>query len=179
MTTTKKQTASERKIFAQLHELREGMIHLQERIATLEVGKHTEPKALASPCKCACKPDPKDYVLTDADWKRVIDEKFLCEFRDGSIGPFIGPFIGTLECRRNPQSPEYKRTSGSWFISCNLLNKPGVMQPYFGQGMPVPASTRVLVKLRDGHHGILRAADAEWNWVKNGHGDIVAFMVLE
>jgi hypothetical protein len=117
------------------------------------------------------KPDPKKYVLTDADWQRVIDEKFLCEFGDDGI---TYPTTSTLEARRRC----FVQSNGGLSIYCRPLNKPGVMQPYFGQGMPVHASTRVLIKLRSGLHSVMTAKDVEWD-IDNTVGDVVAFTVLE
>jgi len=123
------------------------------------------------------KPKPEDYVLTDADWQRVIKEQWLCEFWDAfeKPQPEVFRFIGELEA---------KQANGKFlhrwreYNHCRPLNKPGVMQPYFGQGMPVKAGTKVLVKQRNGLYCIGKALEQDWN-IMGCSSDIVSFMVLE
>ena len=128
------------------------------------------------------KPDPKNYVLTDADWQRVIDEKFLCEF-GGSRNKEILAYLRAVEPSVDPELDGdglqfHARSYLGYFTVCKPLNKPGVMQPYFGQGMPVSASTRVLIKQRNGLCSIGKALEQDWN-IMGCSSDIVAFMVLE
>lgn len=121
---------------------------------------------------------PEDYVLTDADWQRVIKEQWLCEFWDAFEQPQteVLLFIGQLEAKQ--ANGMFLRKYSHHYNRCRPLNKPNVMQPYFGQGMPVKAGTKVLYKQLNGLHGIDKAMNADWR-IQNNPGDIVAFMVLE
>lgn len=118
------------------------------------------------------KPKPEDYVLTDADWQRVIKEGWLCEFETASG---TSRSIGTLEEIR---AGDYCHHAHGYFTKCRPLNRPGVLQPYFGQGMPVKAGTKVLTKQRRGSHCIGKALEQDWD-IENNSSDIVAFMILE
>ena len=100
----------------------------------------------------------KAYVLTDADWRRVIDEKFLINTGGGYYSE-----VGSVPGR------EYRE-------HYKLPNKPGVLQPYFGQGCPEEPGTRVLVKYRDGKHGISFVGGVDWT-LRDSSNDIVAYMV--
>lgn len=196
--TKPKQTASEKRLFAEItaldHRVTELTAELYEHMEMMDALANTRvlhdavqqlsrtlseqnkrinvlEQPLSPTQEAYLKPDPKKYVLTDADWQRVIDEKFLCEFGDDGI---TYPTTSTLEARRSC----FVQSNGVLSIYCRPLNKPGVMQPYFGQGMPVHASTRVLIKLRSGLHSVMTAKDVEWD-IDNTVGDVVAFTVLE
>ncbi len=122
----------------------------------------------------AAPPKPKEYQLTDADWQRVIDEKWLCVFTDRYRSDTNR--IGELESKSKDY---YKRRNGAVYENCQPLNKPGVMQPYFGQGCPVPASTKVHVMFRRGNSVLCRASEVTWvNPWNVSQGDIVAYMVV-
>ena len=122
----------------------------------------------------------KEYVLTDADWQRVIKEGWLCEFwssgaRTCGVLLEISPHE---DCRYGGIPPsECNRDYMFWRSHCKPLNKPGVMQPYFGQGMPVDGETMVVVQLRDGMLMHCKAIQLQWQ-----HGqlksDIMAYMVV-
>lgn len=123
-------------------------------------------------------PVPQEYVLTDADWQRVIDEKWLCEF-DGEFGSYIDTLV---KFRLGGLRDFFagKQHSGCYAAHCRPLNRPGVMQPYFGQGMPVDPSTIVFVK-RKNISGISHCTGQArlFDWGPTGcAGDIVAYMVL-
>ena len=174
---TTKQSASEKRLFKELQDLRVTVGHLykmfDDRLNAADARATLSTTAKQDP-KQDPKPKPKNYVLTDADWQRVIEEGYLCEF-----GTYYGgfPALGCL-VKRDDSTGEYwlAGCKAPW-ENCRLLNKPGVMQPYFGQGMPVHASTRVMVKFQDGYHGIGKAVD--YSWGGGGARGIVAFMVLE
>jgi hypothetical protein len=124
------------------------------------------------------KPDPKKYMLTDADWQRVIKEQWLCEFWDAfeKPQPEVFRFIGELEAKQ--ANGKFLRRYSHHYNHCRPLNKPGVMQPYFGQGMPGKAGTKVLVKQRNGLYCIGKALEQDWN-IMGCSSDIVSFTILE
>lgn len=175
---TTKQSASEKRLFKELQDLRVTVGHLykmfDDRLNAADARATLSTTAKQDP-KQDPKPKPKNYVLTDADWQRVIEEGYLCEF-----GTYYGgfPALGCL-VKRDDSTGEYwlAGCKAPW-ENCRLLNKPGVMQPYFGQGMPVSASTRVLIKQRNGLCSIGKALEQDWN-IMGCSSDIVAFMVLE
>lgn len=175
------QTASEKKLFAEIKELRttvEDVKTVVKAWVTTIDGQyrrvHKEVDALKQQTTPLSKPKPKpeDYVLTDADWQRVIKEGWLCEFETASG---TSRSIGTLE---EVRAGDYCHHAHGYFTKCRPLNRPGVLQPYFGQGCPVPAGTKVLMKQRCGLCSIGKALEQDWNNINCG-SDIVAFMVLE
>jgi hypothetical protein len=181
----KKQTTSEKKLFAEIKKLdnlvkwlvsttqtQHGMIEELRSEQQVFDDRLNAADAQATLSKTPAKPDPKDYVLTDADWQRVIKEGWLCEFETASG---TSRSIGTLEEIR---AGDYCHHAHGYFTKCRPLNKPGVLQPYFGQGCPVPAGTKVLTKQRRGSHCIGKALEQGWD-IENNSSDIVAFMVLE
>lgn len=128
--------------------------------------------------------EPKEYVLTDADWQRVIDEGWLCEFGFGA-GDTEPPYRVCELARRSGVLfvPHYPNRNGTYYHTCRPLNKPGVMQPYFGQGCPVPKGDVVIV-LRRGIPLECQAMQVEADpedrcWTQIGsRGDVVAYMVV-
>lgn len=189
-----KQTPSDKRLFAAIDTLR-GQVECQgqrldaviEKVKDLtQLVQHVDTRLIDVERQEALpQPDPKDYVLTDADWQRVIAERWLCEF--GVAGSAMPYRIGELQkldymvgWRVYPTYPN--QDVGPWYSKheCRLLQRAGVMQPYFGQGMTVAPNTKVLVKLRTGTHTIGKAREVDWTWdARNNAGDIVAFMVLE
>lgn len=121
----------------------------------------------------------KEYVLTDADWQRVVAERHLCSFENADR---TAKKIDILkEYDKNGSGVNFCTSSGGWYTHCAPLNKPGVMQPYFGQGMPVSGETRVLVKLEDGSYREGPAKDFSWGSRKDNWGSprtITAFVIL-
>jgi hypothetical protein len=190
--STSKQSASEKKLFAELKELRTAVEDLRvgakawvtaidEQYRRMDVvvrvlGK--EVQALKQTTTPPAKPKPEDYVLTDADWQRVITEGWLCEFWDTFEKPQneMHLFIGQLVAK--PANGKFLRKYSPYYSNCRPLNKPGVLQPYFGQGMPVKAGTKVLVKQRCGLYSIGKALEQDWNNI-NHRSDIVSFMILD
>lgn len=177
------QTTSEKRLFAEIKKLdnlvkwlvsttqtQHGMIEELRREQQVFDDRLNAADAQATLSKP--KPDPKDYVLTDADWQRVIKEGWLCEFETASG---TSRSIGTLE---EVRAGDYCHHAHGYFTKCRPLNRPGVLQPYFGQGMPVKAGTKVLMKQRCGLCSIGKALEQDWNNINCG-SDIVAFMVLE
>ncbi len=137
--------------------------------------KNVERAVAPGPTKTAT---PKEYVLTDADWKRVIAEKWLCEFDEGRDYRLIS----TLKVvnHNTAGEPCYVPTvsNGAW-PSCRPLNKPGVMQPYFGQGVPVDGDARVLCKCANGNFTSVVYARQLGTWKTYGYdSDIIAYMVM-
>jgi len=138
------------------------------RNAVQALAKHSEPT------------QPRDYVLTDADWKRVIAEGWLCEF--GVEGTKDAPYricelLGRENDRFIPHYPTKYGPVGPKYWSCKPLNKPGVMQPYFGQGMPVDRDTAVVVMTRDGE--TFQDLAHAFDFRREGEdSDIIAYMVL-
>jgi hypothetical protein len=125
---------------------------------------------------------PQDYVLTDADWQRVIAEGYLVEVWDTYNHAIVqlSKLEGPTADRRFGFNALTDDKRMVWFPHCKPLNKPGVLQPYFGQGMPVSAGTRVLVKRADGMYAIGKAVDYDWLALKSHSvGNIVSFMILE
>lgn len=181
------QTTSEKKLFAKLEGLIAKVGYMDEHLtaaqknvarinARLDVLESTTPPkpTAGSTCPTCSKPKPKpeNYVLTDADWQRVMREGWLCEFETASG---TSRSIGTLEEIR---AGDYCHHAHGYFTKCRPLNRPGVLQPYFNQGMPVKAGTKVLVKQRNGLCSIGKALEQDWNNINHG-SDIVAFMGLE
>lgn len=144
----------------------EGHDDLTARVARLE---------LASMFGIEKKAKPEDYVLTDADWQRVIDEGYLCEFGDyygyGDWTP------GRLVRADKSGSAYWSQDCSDPWEHCRLLSQPGVMQPYFGQGMPVNGGTKVIAKYRDGRYSLGSAGAIAWNHLGQFR-DIMAFMAL-
>ena len=157
------QSASERKLFAAIDLLSGKVDCIEKRLNCLTIQQQV---AVSTPQQ------PKDYILTDADWQRVIDEKFLvvCNYSDGS-----GPTIGTLNKRL---INGFITDAGCTWPICRLLNKLGVMQPYFGQGMPIKGNTKVMIKIRSNLCQIGKAHTFDWD-VYDSDGDIISFVILE
>jgi len=219
MTTKKettKQSSSEKKMFAEIEELRKAVENLRVKVgymdehltaaqknvarinARLEALEQTnrEVEFLAMHEKMhevhramrniptdylinqkLDKPKPEDYVLTDADWQRVIKEQWLCEFtHDGEVKS-IASLASVKNIPTGKRFDPLDRGFAFW-ISCRPLNKPGVMQPYFGQGMPVKAGVKVLVKQRNGLYCIGKALEQDWH-IMGCSSDIVSFTILE
>ncbi len=123
-------------------------------------------------------PKPKEYVLTESDWQRVIDEKWLCEFQFHSFDDPNNQVVGVLKAKKCMPSP-FQQERGAHYPMCRPLNKPGVMQPYFGQGCPVSDGTKVHVMFRRGNTVLCRASEVTWvNPWNVSQGDIVAYMVI-
>jgi len=218
MTTKKettKQSSSEKKMFAEIKEMRKAVENLRAKVGhiykvfderydehrreieALKLKKELEqplspnqeaylkswrvmhdPEHKDKTAKQDSKPKPEDYVLTDADWQRVIKEQWLCEFWDAfeKPQPEVFRFIGELEAKQ--ANGKFLRRYSHHYNHCRPLNKPGVMQPYFGQGMPVKAGTKVLVKQRNGLYCIGKALEQDWN-IMGCSSDIVSFTILE
>ena len=177
------QTASEKKLFAEIKELRttvEDVKAVVKAWVTTIDGQyrrvHKEVDALKQQTTPLSKPKPKDYVLTEADWRRVLMERYLCGFgwADEKFS-----HIGFLSSENWSWGiGAFTADNGTKYGTCKVLNMPGVLQPYFGQGCPVPAGTKVLMKQRCGLCSIGKALEQDWNNINCG-SDIVAFMVLE
>ena len=164
------QSASERKLFAAINLLSGKVDCIEKRLNCLVTQKQ-----IAVPIP----QQPRDYVLTGTDWQRVADEKFLCEFDYVPIpgSPIQYRFMGLLDYQPNVRNP-YRCIGGANYNQCRPLNIIGVMQPYFGQGMPIKSSTKVMIKTRSNICQLGKAGTFDWD-VDGGRGDIISFVVLE
>ena len=78
-------------------------------------------------------------------WQRVIDEGYLCKFRD-NIGDHW-----RLEYLVDTNGDKFLDDDGDVWDNCEVLREKGIKQPYF-QGDDIPTHWAVLVYFKNNHH---------------------------
>ena len=87
----------------------------------------------------------QDTLKAEDKWQRVIDEGYLCKFRD-NIGDHW-----RLEYLVDTNGDKFLDDDGDVWDNCEVLREKGIKQPYF-QGDDIPTHWAVLVYFKNNHH---------------------------
>lgn len=121
------------------------------------------------------KQEPTEYQMTDADWQRVVDEKFLC-------------FVSSSAGCKDEACPVYLRevvNNTFYTLNCGweyarVMRRVGHRQPHFGDKYLGHPNDSVIVKLEG---GIWNDAPpflaGDYDWGSGKSDSITEYIVLE
>ena len=106
---------------------------------------------------------PVTDVLTEEQWNRVIDERYLCDFWDGDKDRRPSS-LAYLDNRTSQDYTVYTDGHGVPWEHCEVYREKGIKQPHFRGQPPEIGSDNVLIYYEDGIVHLVSQSDLfDWD----------------